>query len=159
MVVHAGRDQEVAHAVHADKKGLCRLVLWVRMSHRKYSHEVWLHFFFPPKLQVLLPFLWNGLGLFLCSKHCYSKKSYRNLIPLIFLRFSHKPNKAWSGTPPFTRPSVWPPRCSPADGDISSARCKRLHGHTSFTLFYYSLQSQNSGVVTSASMLFYSLRP
>jgi len=26
MVVHAGRDQEVAHAVHADKKGVCRLV-------------------------------------------------------------------------------------------------------------------------------------
>jgi len=26
MVVHAGRDQEVAHAVHAGKKGVCRLV-------------------------------------------------------------------------------------------------------------------------------------
>jgi len=26
MVVHAGRDQEVAHDVHAGKKGVCRLV-------------------------------------------------------------------------------------------------------------------------------------
>lgn len=50
--------------------------------------------FFPKKLQVSLPFLWNGLGLFLCSKHCYSKNSYKNLIPLIFLRFSCEPNRA-----------------------------------------------------------------
>jgi len=26
MVVHAGRDQKVAHVVHAGKKGVCRLV-------------------------------------------------------------------------------------------------------------------------------------